>query len=115
MLPKINRLRSDKDFKRVFGSGKAAENPFVRVKFVENQRKETRFGFVVGIKFAKKAAARNLTKRRLRAAARFLLARAKPGFDIVIWPKPKSVSANYGTILQSLEDVLNKNNVLFIQ
>lgn len=115
MLSKINRLRSDKDFKKVFGSGKTAENPFVRIKFVENQQKETRFGFIVGIKFSKKAAARNLIKRRLRAATRFLIKNVKPGFDIVIWPKPKSESANYEIILQNLEDVLNKNDILFIQ
>lgn len=114
MLPKINRLRSDKDFKKVFRNGKAAENPFVRIKFIENQQKETRFGFIVGIKFAKKAVARNLVKRRLRAAARFLLAHVKPGFDIVIWPKPKSGNANYEMILQNLKDVLNKNDILSI-
>ncbi len=113
MLSKINRLSSDKDFKRVLRGGKTAENPFVRIKFTENQKKETRFGFVVSIKFAKKAAARNLVKRRLRAAMRFLLTRVKQGFDIVIWPKPKSRHADYRIILQNLKDVLNKND-LFI-
>lgn len=112
MLSKINRLRSDKDFKRVFGGGKMAENLFVRIKFIENQKKETRFGFIVGIKFTKKAAARNIIKRRLRAATRFLLARVKPGFDIIVWPKPKSRDVNYKIIFRNLKDILNKNDLL---
>ena len=113
MLSKINRLRLDKDFKKVFVEGKTAANRFIKIKFIENQRKETRFGFVVSTKFYKKASKRNLIKRRLRAAAFFLSKKIKPGYDIVIWPK-EAIKENqdYKNISDNLKELLIKNDIL---
>ena len=114
MLPEANRLKSNDDFKNVFKYGKISENEFMRIKFLENFRKCPRFGFVVSNKFASKAVARNLFKRRLRAAACFLLKNTKPGFDIVIWPKAALKKASYQILLNNLKNLLVKNNVISI-
>ncbi len=113
MLSKINRLRLDKDFKKVFIGGKTAGNRFIKIKFIKNQRKETRFGFIVSAKFYKKASKRNLVKRRLRAAVFFLIKKIKTGYDIVIWPKEAiKETQDYKNILDNLKELLIKDDIL---
>lgn len=112
MLPKINCLRLEKHFQNVFSSGKTIESRFFKVKFSENQKKHTRFGFVIGAKFSKKATQRNLVKRRLRAVAKSFLKNIKPGLDIVIWPKAGVKGAKYQELAENLKNLLNKNDIV---
>lgn len=114
MLPKANRLKSKNDFEKIFKYGKIAENELMKIKFLKDSSRYSRFGFIVGNKFAPKAAARNLIKRRLRAAAGLLLENIKPGFDIVIWPKTALKNTGYQIISNKLRNLLIKNDILFI-
>lgn len=114
MLPVINRLKTDKDFESVFNDGKTAENRFLKIKFIKNHKQETRFGFIVSVKFAKKAVVRNLVKRRLRAAVWFLLRSIKPGFDIIIWPKKILEKPDFETLLDNLKTLFIKNDLFSI-
>ncbi|KKS44702.1 ribonuclease P protein component [Candidatus Azambacteria bacterium RIFOXYD1_FULL_42_11] len=115
MLPKMHRLKSSRDFNKVFKGGKTADNLFLKIKFLKNRQNVTRFGFIIGIKFSKRAAIRNLIKRRLRAAASSLFKETKPGFDIVIWPKEAvKKETDYQALLIHLKGLLNKNDLLFI-
>lgn len=112
MLPKIHRLRADKDFKNIFKNGELSENQFFRIKFLKNQKKFSRFGFIISTKIAKKSTLRNLLKRRLRAAVRFFLKDIKISFDIAVWPKTNSISASYKDLFESLKNLLTKNGIL---
>lgn len=114
MLPKINCLKVDRDFKNVFNGGKTAEDRFLKIKFIRNREKETRFGFIVSAKFAKRATDRNLIKRRLRAAAGFLLGSIRPGFDIIIWPKRILEKSKFDILMDSFKTLLTKNDILSI-
>ena len=99
----------------MFSAGRTAENRYLRIKYAKNQEKFSRFGFVVSIKLAKKAVARNLVKRRLRAAVCFLLPKIKPERDIVIWPRAPLLEDNkYRTVVENLELLLSKNDLLSI-
>ena len=113
MLSKINRLTATGDFKNVFSKGSLSENQLIRMKFVKNYKNFSRIGFIVSIKFYKKASKRNLVKRRLRAAAFFLFKKVKPGYDIVIWPK-KAIKENkdYKNIVDNLRELLIKNDII---
>lgn len=108
MLPKINRLSSDSDFKRVFSSGRMLENQFFRIKFLKNQKNVNRFGFIVSNKISKKAVLRNTIKRRLRSICRSLTEKSKDSFDIVIWPKTNSIKLKYLFFSNNLQDLLKK-------
>lgn len=108
MLPKINRLKSDKDFKNIFKNGRTLENNFFRIKFLKNQKNYSRFGFIISTKVLKEATLRNTLKRRLRAASRFLVKDLKLGLDIVIWPKKITAFLNYRDIANSLKELLIK-------
>ncbi|MBI2446332.1 MAG: ribonuclease P protein component [Parcubacteria group bacterium] len=106
MLPRINRLKSDEDFKNVFKNGKTSENHFFRIKFLKNRKNFSRFGFIISAKLLKKATARNTLKRRLRMICRYLLKDLKYGFDIVIWPKKNSTSLNYKNLTDYLRELI---------
>ncbi|KKS27346.1 MAG: Ribonuclease P protein component [Candidatus Yanofskybacteria bacterium GW2011_GWC2_41_9] len=112
MLPKTNRLKSDKDFRNVFKNGKTSENQFFRVKFLKNQKNFSRFGFIISAKLLKKATARNVLKRRLRMICKLLLKDLKSGFDIVIWPKTNSTSLNYKSLTDSLRELIILNKII---
>ncbi len=114
MLPEANRLKSNNDFKKIFKYGKISENEFMKIKFLKNFKKRSRFGFIVSNKFAPKAVVRNLFRRRLRAAAHFLLKNIKPGFDVVIWPKIALKKLRYEMLLNDFRNLLIKNDVLSI-
>ena len=114
MLPEANRLKSDDDFKRIFKYGKISENGFMRTKFLKNFDKRSRFGFIISNKFASKAVVRNLFRRRLRAAAHFLLKNIKPGFDVVVWPKTALKKFSYQILLNNFKNLLIKNDILSI-
>lgn len=84
MLPIKNRLKKEKDFKRVFKQGKSFKEDFLLLRLAKNDLKVTRFGFVVGLKVSKKASFRNKIKRRLREIVRVKLPKVKTGLDIVL-------------------------------
>lgn len=114
MLPEANRLKLNNDFKKVFRNGRVSENKLMKIKFLDNWKKHSRFGFIVSNKFSKKAVVRNLMKRRLRSAVGFLLKNIKLGVDVVIWPKAAFEKADYSTALDALKELFIKNDILSI-
>ncbi len=111
MLPEANRLKSNDDFKKIFKYGKISENEFMKIKFLKNFKKHSRFGFIISNKFARKAVVRNLFRRRLRVAVRFLLENIKPGFDVVVWPKTALKKFSYQILLNNFKNLLIKNDI----
>lgn len=112
MLPEANRLKLNNDFKKIFRDGRVSENKLVKIKFLNNWKKHSRFGFIVSSKFSKKAVVRNSVKRRFRAAVGFLLKNIKPGIDVAIWPKTAFEKADYSTVLGALKEIFIKNDIL---
>jgi len=84
MLSSQNRLKKKKDFEKVFKKGKGFKEGFLILKLVKNNLKETRFGFVVGLKTAKKASLRNQIKRSLKRIIKERLPQTTEGFDVVL-------------------------------
>src|SRR3989344_6197911 len=106
MFSKINRLRSDQDFKRVFRNGRTLENQFFRIKFLMNYKNINRFGFIVSNKISKKATVRNNIKRRLRLICRPLTISKDNGFDVVVWPKTSSIKLKYIDFSNNIWDLI---------
>ncbi len=103
MLPRHFRLRRPEDFAAARKQGKRWHHPLLTVNVLSGGLPHNRFGFVVSRQVGK-AAARNLLKRRLRAASRFWLPHLITGYDIVIIARPAASAASY----QELEAVLGK-------
>lgn len=87
MLPKIYRLKKDKDFKRIFQAGKLVSGEAFVIRVVGNDEKVTRFGIICGLKLSKKAVVRNRLRRRFGEAIRKLFKNIRSGYDVVILPK----------------------------
>lgn len=112
MLPKENRLKLDKDFKRVYKKGEFFATKLIHFKYLKTNLPHTRVGFVVGLKVYKKAYKRNLLKRRMRAVFNLNLDKIKHGFDIVVIAKPGSADMEYGEIEKNIKYFLEKTRLL---
>jgi len=103
MLPKINRLKKDKDFEKTFKRGQGFKQGFLYIKIVKNNLDTSRFAFVVSKKFSKKAVIRNKMRRRLSEIVKTKLLEVKKGMDIIIVVMPGAEND-----FQKLEETLNK-------
>lgn len=72
----------------------------------------TRIGISIGRKVSKRAVVRNRIKRQIRAAARQLLPRLSPGWDIVAIVHSEAKECNSTQFLQELEQLLARAEVL---
>ena len=115
MLPKINRLKKQKDFERVYKKGKGYKEDFLFLKIVENGKKLTRFGFVVGKNFSKKAALRNQIKRKLREIIRLKFKKIQKGFDAVLIIKPGFEKKDFWELEEISTKLLSKAKILNLQ
>jgi len=84
MLSNQCRLTKKKDFERVFKQGRGFKQGFLYLKFLKNNLGVSRFGFIVGKNFSKKAVERNKIKRRLREIIQKRIGGIKQGLDIII-------------------------------
>jgi ribonuclease P protein component len=104
MLPSHLRLKRREDFEAARLRGRRfTRDPLLIVNCLPDGLAHNRFGFVVSRRIGK-AAARNLLKRRLRAAVWALLPGIVSGFDIVIIARPAASGATY----QELEETLRQ-------
>ncbi|MFH1822796.1 MAG: ribonuclease P protein component [Patescibacteria group bacterium] len=88
MLKKINRLKNDKDFTRVFKTGHSCYDRTLSLRMSTNNLGYSRFGIVVSNKVSKKAIVRNKIKRQIRAVIGSQLTKIKNGYDVVIITQP---------------------------
>jgi ribonuclease P protein component len=108
MLPFKNRLTKRKDFEKTQKSGQFFSEANIALKIAINGLPDTRVGFVVGMKFAKKAVERNQAKRQLRDIFQKSLPQIKKGFDVVVMIRkhegekihPDKLGGNIRSVLQ---------------
>lgn len=112
MLAKENRIRKKNDFEEIFKQGRGVKRDFLYFKIKKNKLDLSRFGFIVGKNFSKKAVERNKIKRMLREVIRKKLPKIKKGFDVIIIVLPNGES-NLEKIENIIEEVFKKSE-LFI-
>lgn len=84
MLSYKNRIVKKEDFLRIKRYGRSYFSGNIELRVVETRLKEARIGFVVGVKFSKKAVERNSVKRWAREIFRGQLPKLKKSRDILI-------------------------------
>ena len=114
MLPLNNRLKQDRDFKRIFKFGLSFYSRNLQLKLAKKAVGESKFGFVIGLTVSKKATVRNRLKRQVREAVRLLYKKnlIKPNFDVVVKIKSSLIGADYKDIKGEVEYLLGKAGVL---
>lgn len=112
MLAKINRLKKKKDFEKVFRKGKGIKEDFLYLKFVKNNLKISRFGFIVSKKISNKAVIRNKIRRRLSEIIRLKMLVAKKGIDVVVVAMPGLAINDFWDLEGILGKVLGRAGLL---
>lgn len=111
MLPKIHRLNRQKDFDAIFQRGALAQDIFLAIRFLPNQQKISRFGFIISAKVAKRAVERNRLRRQLGEVIRAHLKKISPKLDFILIVKTKLIGASYEEIEGILISLLKKKKL----
>jgi ribonuclease P protein component len=111
LLSKINRLRKRSDFDWVFKRGLKFKEDFLSLRVVNNNLKNSRFGFIVSQKISKKATLRNKIKRRLRTIIRVRLKKIKKGLDIILITNPGLEKKDFWELEEILYRLFKKANL----
>ncbi len=114
MLKKKYRLRTFKDFKKVFARGRYTSNgaqEVIILKFLKNEEPQTRFAFIVANKVSKSAVKRNKIRRQLREIIRARLSFIKNGYDLVFIANPLIINKEFHEIKETVEKLLIKSKL----
>ena len=113
MLSPKNRLKNKKDFEVLHQNGDFFSTGNLFLKSLENGKKETRIGFLVGLKFSKKAVERNRFKRQLRQIASKKMEDMKKGRDILVGAQKKfSGQVDSRALKDDFETLLKKARLI---
>jgi len=104
MLPKANRLKKGKYFKKVFEEGRGFKEGPLYLKIKENNLAHSRFGFTINKRVSKKAVVRNRIKRKLREVVKEKLPNLIKKVDGVIVIMPEFEEKE----LENLKEVVKK-------
>ncbi len=129
MLPKPQRLRSSRDFSKVYHLGSKAVSAHLVVRVLEtggpgaqptgqteaspalNSAVLGQVGIVVSQKVSKRAVVRNRLKRQVRAIMAQLLPQLTPHLWIVVNLRPGAEQCEYGDFLQELKQLFTQLEV----
>ncbi|HWQ99970.1 MAG TPA: ribonuclease P protein component [Candidatus Methylomirabilis sp.] len=108
MLPRLYRLRHEKDFARLSVKGRPMYGPFCILRAWKSGSIPSKIGFVASGKIFKSAVSRNRARRRLREAFRPLLKTVPPGYDMTFVAKPEVLKADFNEIRATLVHLIEK-------
>ncbi|MEO0352329.1 MAG: ribonuclease P protein component [Cyanobacteria bacterium P01_A01_bin.15] len=121
-LPRQHRLRSPRSFSKVYRQGRRGSGRSLAVKALKNPSPdgclsdERSSGVCIGVsisrKVHKRAVVRNRIKRQIHTALKTLLPRAAGDWWLVVNVRTTAITCEYYEILQELEEVLVKLEVL---
>ncbi|KKP91845.1 MAG: Ribonuclease P protein component [Parcubacteria group bacterium GW2011_GWA2_36_10] len=111
MLPKLHRLHQDQEIKSLTRAGQTFFLPQFIFKYQKNQEKISKFAFVVSTKVDKRAVARNLLKRRMRAVVKDLLPNLATGFSVLIIAKKQALELDFQAITKQFIFAFTKSKL----
>ncbi|HOA40776.1 MAG: ribonuclease P protein component [Halanaerobiales bacterium] len=111
-MDKIQRLRKNLDFRRVYKKGKSLASPNLVLYYYPNRDNLAfnRVGFSISKKIGK-AVVRNKLKRRLREIMR-VKNDLKTGYDLVIIARKPAVNLEFAELKRDLDKLLLKAGIL---
>ncbi|MBL7054059.1 ribonuclease P protein component [Patescibacteria group bacterium] len=112
MLPKVYRLRKNKDFTKVSKEGDKFFLKSFGIKWIKNELEHSRFGVVVSLKVDKKAVIRNKIKRMFRSIIREDLSKIKSGFDFLILTRQGIKDLTYAEVKNNFLNILKKKKLI---
>ncbi len=104
-MEKNKRLRSNRDFKKVYKRGKGYFNRNFSLIVKKNKLQGSRVGFSITKKHGN-AVERNKLKRRLKEIVRHNFNLIPEGYDLVVVPKVNTKELNYQELEKSVVHLL---------
>lgn len=112
MLSKKHRLGAESEILRVMRTGKTGVGPFFVLRWVLNDKENSRFVFVVSTKVDKRAVVRNRIQRQFRDAISKQIGKLTGNFDIAVIAKRSAINASFEDIEKSFYLILAKNKLI---
>lgn len=103
-LAKKNRLKSRKEFDRVFKKGGTIKGDFLFLKFIKSGSLNSRFGVIVPSKIIKLAVERNKIKRLILEAIRL---KDKKSMEAIFTLIKKPTTVNFKNIKEEVDKILD--------
>ncbi len=110
-MERVERLRKNEQFRKVFKSGKVFVGDKMVVYALENALSYSRVGITVSRKLGG-AVERNKLKRIVREAWRAREGQLRKGFDLVLVPRMKAKTGSFREIADELQQLLVKGNII---
>ena len=112
MLSKKYRLGTEREISCIMRTGKTGVGPFFILKWIPNNKENSRFVFIVSTKVDKRAVIRNKIQRQFREVVARNLSKLKGNFDIAMIAKSKSINVSFEDINNSFYQILAKNKLI---
>ncbi len=107
----LKRLKSDRDFKRVYRFGRTVVSNNIVLYYCKNGYAFNRIGFSISKKVGK-SVVRNRIKRVYREAYRAVEESIKKGYDIIIIARKPAERINYAEALKELSRLCRKGKII---
>lgn len=109
-MKKINSLKSNKEFQRVYKNGKSYANKYLVMYIIHNQLSYNRLGISVSKKVGNSVVRHRIT-RLLRESFRLNLEKINNGLDIVIVARVGAKGKNYHDIESAYLHLCNMHKI----
>lgn len=107
----IVTLNKNRDFNRMYSRGKSYVKSSLVVYVLRNRQKEVRIGITTSKKIGN-AVQRNRARRLIRESCRKIISDVKPGYDIVLVARKRTVQVKCDVVLKALTKMLSEANIL---
>lgn len=105
-----NKLKKDREFRRVYKSGKSMANKLLIIYVVNNLSENNRVGFTVSKKVGK-SVVRSRVKRLMKESFRLNENKIKIGYDIVFVARAGCKDATYKEVESAMLHLIKKMNL----
>ncbi len=113
-MDRIETLKLNKEFRRLYGRGKSAVSPVLVVYALRNRSGRCRIGITTGKKIGN-AVKRNRARRVILAAARTVLPEVEGGYDLVFVARGKTPFVKSTEVARQMRRQLKAAGVPFRQ
>lgn len=110
MLPREHRLRSNRDFQRVYRIGRSWAHPLAALHLAASPSGR-RFGISVSKKVGN-AVRRNRVRRRLREVIRAAFPELRTGYDAVIVARAAAAEADFEALTQAIAELFRRAHLI---
>jgi ribonuclease P protein component len=108
MLPQNKKLHLNKDFDKIFKTGRSLYGRFLGVKIIKNNLDVSRFGVILGLKISKSSVIRHQSKRLIFRIISDLESKLPFFIDCVIIALPSIKEASTSELESEIKEIFSK-------